>query len=94
MHTLTHTSSHLHTHSYLNESGPAPHVPLLCREDTLNFFDEFPYWVDLLDQANASSHGIEEGLLEFINDTLMEISERYPNCQKALFDFPLYYIGT
>ena len=83
--------THAHTRSYLNEAGPAPHIPLMCREDTLNFFDEFPGWVDLLDKA--IDKGVDVDLLDFLNFTLMEMSERYPNCQKALFDFPLYYVG-
>ena len=81
-----------HTHSYLNITGPAPHVPLRCCADTLNFFDEFPGWKDLIE--NASKIHVEEKLLNIINITLTNMSERYPNCQKALFDFPLYYIGT
>ena len=94
-HAYTNThSSHMHAHSYLNETGPAPHIPLLCREDTLNFFDEFPGWLELLDEANETFPGlVKEELLDFIIDTLMEISERYPNCQKTLFNFPLYYVG-
>ena len=98
-HSLTHSHTstlvtHAHTHSYLNETGPAPHIPLLCREDTLNFFDEFPGWLELLDEANETLPGFfKEEFLDFIIDMLMEISERYPNCQKTLFDFPLYYVG-
>ena len=85
---------HARAHSYLNETGPTPHIPLLCREDTLNFFDEFPGWLELLDKANETFPGFfKEKFLDFIIDTLMEISERYPNCQKTLFDFPLYYVG-
>ena len=84
----------MHTHSYLNETGPAPHISLLCHEDTLNFFEEFPGWFELLDEANETFPGlVEEEFLDFIIDTLMEISKRYPNCQKTLFDFPLYYVG-
>ena len=65
----------------------------MCREDTLNFFDEFPGWVELLDEINETINGYDEEFLEFVNDTLVEMSERYPNCQKVLFDFPLYYVG-
>ena len=82
--------SHLYTCSYDNDSEPAPHVPFQCREDSLNFFNEFLSWDKLLQLAEKSNNSE----LKLVAEYLENMADNYPSCQKTLYDFPLYYIGT
>ena len=63
-----------------------PHIPYECREDTLNFFDEFAGWEGLVDEVEKILPNRE---LDDLKIALEQTAERYPTCQRSLYDFPL-----
>ena len=72
--------------------GSLPHHPHQCTKEVLNFFVEFPYWKEYLEEIAEKLP--DPALLDNVTEVIKFFKENSKEpCQRELFDLPFIYVG-